>query len=92
MKRRKRQYRQRDADIACKVLNGAKLAEVGALYGIGGERVRQIVWRCVVISSPEFTRKRLIDAEPHVKTQQVYRKHKRYLIPRIKAGASPPPP
>jgi hypothetical protein len=73
------------------VLNGAKLGAVGAQYGIGAERVRQIVWRCVALSSREFCKKHLMGLGLLADTQSVYRKHKRYLIPRIQAGVSPPP-
>lgn len=73
------------------VLNGAKLAAVGAQYGAGGELVRQIVSRVIALSSREFREKHVWDHALGTEKQHVYRKHKCYLIPRIKAGVSPSP-
>ena len=69
--------RQRDVDIACLVLNGARMSETGAKYGIGAERVRQIVARLIYRSSRAFVDK-------HGRGMTVWRPNRRYLIRRIK--------
>ena len=71
---------QRDVDIACLVLNGAKLADTGAKYGIGRERARQITARLIYRSSRAFVDK-------HGRGMAVWRPNRRYLIRRIKAFA-----
>ena len=71
---------RRDVDIACQVLNGARMADTGAKYGIGRERVRQITARLVYKSSRAFVNK-------HGRGMTVWRPNRRYLIRRIKAFA-----
>jgi hypothetical protein len=72
--------RERDVAIACMVLNGAKLRETGAKYGIGAERARQITARLIYRSSRAFVRKHGIGLD-------VWRPNRRYLIRRIKTFA-----
>ena len=90
MKRLSRnQISQRDADIACLVLNGMTLEAAGAIYGIQRERTRQIVRRSLFRSSPEFCKKNLWALGIHANTLDIARAHKRYLITRVKAAIAP---
>jgi hypothetical protein len=63
------------------VLNGAKLREAGAKYGIGAERVRKIVVRLIYQNARAFVRKQ-------GQGLTVWRPNLRYLIRRIKAFAN----
>lgn len=83
------QIHKRDAEITCMVLNGATQVATGAKYGLGRERVRQIVFRSLFRSSREFVKKHAWGLGMYANKQSVFRKHKRYLIPRLKAAIAP---
>ena len=71
---------QRDADIACLVLNGATLAETGITYGIGRERVRQIVCKVINRSCRPFV-------QEHGHSIGVFRASRHFLLRFIMAAA-----